>query len=375
MEKSLEESINQFYDANIRQNSWFYFGTQTATTTTEKLQLFFEKYKDLQNTEIDKCRAVKMGCDKVNTELRNENEALRKKNEQGVLTNSQTENLEEFEHLKNKINEVYQKYYKDQGEDLNYVNKFFQFFIKKTESSSSEKLDELNEAFDEVIKYSNQRVNLIANDIEKIFKSADLADEDYRTKKIVDLIESLKLSNENLENQVNEVKEIENNLRKENEKAVHAYFDNIFDIRGTLGIHTGMGSEERDYANPYGQYLPEIDERIKTLVKNSEEIDEVKSIINSAYASEENRKDFLSGIINALKQETYPDTELKISEKLKIFYKAYDALSNDKIEICEEIKQQNKEIKERFENYHLNWIKENAGIKCITVPTIMTNSK
>ena len=57
MEKSLEESINQFYDANIRQNSWFYFGTQTATTTTEKLQLFFEKYKDLQNTEIDKCRA------------------------------------------------------------------------------------------------------------------------------------------------------------------------------------------------------------------------------------------------------------------------------------------------------------------------------
>jgi hypothetical protein len=183
------------------------------------------------------------------------------------------------------------------------------------------------------------------------------------------LIESLKLSNENLENQVNEVKEIENNLRKENEKAVHAYFDNIFDIRGTLGIHTGMGSEERDYANPYEQYLPEIDERIKTLVKNSEEIDEVKSIINSAYESEENRKDFLSGIIDALKQETYPDTELKISEKLKIFYRAYDALSNDKIEICEEIKQENNEIKERFENYHLNWIKENAGIlkKNVTV--------
>ena len=183
------------------------------------------------------------------------------------------------------------------------------------------------------------------------------------------MIESLKLSNENLENQVNEVKEIENNLRKENEKAVHAYFDNIFDIRGTLGIHTGMGSEERDYANPYEQYLPEIDERIKTLVKNSEEIDEVKSIINSAYESEENRKDFLSGIIDSFKQETYPDTELKISEKLKIFYRAYDALSNDKIEICEEIKQENNEIKERFENYHLNWIKENAGIlkKNVTV--------
>jgi len=290
MEKSLEESINQFYDANIKQNSWFYFGTQTATTTTKKLQLFFEKYKDLQNTEIDKCRAVKMGCDKVNTQLRNENEQLRRENEalqmeneQGLLTEQQQDNLEEFEHLKNKINEVYQKYYKDQGEDLNYVNKFFQFFIKKTESSASEKLDELNEAFDEVIKYCNERVKLIANDIEK-------------------------------------------------------------------------------------QYLPEINERIETLVENSEEIDEVTNIINSAYAKEEN-KDFLSGIIDAFKQETYPDTELKISEKLKIFYKAYDALSNDKIEICEEIKQENNEIKERFENYHLNWIKENAGIlkKNVTV--------
>ena len=380
MEKSLEESINQFYDANIRQNSWFYFGTRTATTTTEKLQLFFDKYKELQNTEIDKCRAVKIGCDKVNHKLREENEKLRKKNEQGVLTNSQTENLEEFEHLKNKINEVYQKYYKDQGEDLNYVNKFFQFFIKKTESSSSEKLNELNEAFDEVIKYSNQRVNLIANDIEQIFKSAELTDaldsyyedekrktgkfnfiEDYRTKKIVDLIESLKQSNETLKTQVNKAEEIENNLRKENEKAVHAYFDNIFEIKGNLELNTGLESEERDYANPYEQYLPEINKKIKTLVENSKEIDEVKKIINSAYAKEEN-KDFFSAIIEAIKSEVRPETELKVSEKLEIFFKTYDALSNEKIEICERIKQENNEIRERLENYHLNWIKENAGI-------------
>jgi hypothetical protein len=395
MENSLEKSIDQFYDANIKPNSWFYFGTPPAKTTTEKLQLFFEKYKDLQNTEIDKCRAVKMGCDKKNSELREENkklrkenEVLRKENEEGLLTEQQEKDLEEFEHLKIKINEVYQKYYKDQGEDINFVNKFFRFFIKTEDSSSSEKLDKLNEAFDEVIKYCNERVKLIANDIEKIFKSADLADaldeyyeveerktgnlnfiEDYRTKKIVDLIERLEQSNKTLINQVNEVKEIENNLIKENEKAVHAYFDNIFNIRGNLELNTGLGSEERDYANPYEQYLPEINERIKILVENSKEINEVKSIINSAYASEENRKDFLSGIINALKQETYPDTELKISKKLKIFYRAYDALSNDKIEICEEIKQQNKEIKERFENYHLNWIKENAGIlnKNVTV--------
>ena len=264
MAKSLEESIDQFYDANIRQNSWFYFGTQTATTTTEKLQLFFEKYKDLQNTEIDKCRAVKMGCDKVNSELRIENEQLRRENEEGLLTEQQEKDLEEFEHLKDKITGLYQKYYKDQGENLNFVNKFFRFFIKKEESSASEKLDELNEAFDKILEYSN--------------------------------------------------------------------------------------------------------ERIKTLVENSEEIDEVTNIINSAYAKEEN-KNFISGIIDAFKQETYPDTELKISEKLKIFYRAYDALSNDKIEICEEIKQQNKEIKEKFENYHLNWIKENAGIlnKNVTV--------
>ena len=250
MAKSLEESIDQFYDANIRQNSWFYFGTQTATTTTEKLQLFFEKYKDLQNTEIDKCRAVKMGCDKVNSELRIENEQLRRENEEGLLTEQQEKDLEEFEHLKDKITGLYQKYYKDQGENLNFVNKFFRFFIKKEESSASEKLDELNEAFDKILEYSN----------------------------------------------------------------------------------------------------------------------EVTNIINSAYAKEEN-KNFISGIIDAFKQETYPDTELKISEKLKIFYRAYDALSNDKIEICEEIKQQNKEIKEKFENYHLNWIKENAGIlnKNVTV--------
>ena len=387
MAKSLEESIDQFYDANIRQNSWFYFGTQTATTTTEKLQLFFEKYKDLQNTEIDKCRAVKMGCDKVNSELRIENEQLRRENEEGLLTEQQEKDLEEFEHLKDKITGLYQKYYKDQGENLNFVNKFFRFFIKKEESSASEKLDELNEAFDKVIKYSNEKISLIANDIEKIFKSADLTDavdsyyenveketgkfnviEDYRTKKIVEFIESLKLSNENLENQVNEVKEIENNLRKENEKAVHAYFDNIFNIRGNLEINTALGSEERDYANPYEQYLPEINERIETLVKNSEEIDEVTNIINSAYAKEEN-KNFISAIIEAIKSEVRPETELKLSEKLKIFYRAYDALNNEKIEICEEIKQKNKEIKERFENYHLNWIKENAGIlnKNVTV--------